>query len=339
MIRLGIVGISGFSGKVLLDILLRHAGVRVTYVAANSTTGRVDAIWPEFTGRTELVCEKFSVAEAQKNCDAVFLALPHTESMKVAGPLMAANKKVIDLSADYRLRRPSVYKTWYKTPHTDPRNLSRAVYGLPELFREKIRSARLLANPGCYPTAAILGLAPLVSMHAKNIQSIAIDAKSGVSGAGRKVSEGLMYCFVNGNFKAYRVLKHQHTPEIRQYLGQLAGFDMPVTFVPHLLPIDSGILETMYVQLRERLSEALLLKLYRQFYKTEPFVRIFDVEHQPEIRNVTGTNFCDIAPAVSDDGRTVVITSAIDNLVKGASGQAVQNLNLMFGMKETEGLL
>jgi N-acetyl-gamma-glutamyl-phosphate reductase len=337
MIRVGIVGISGFAGKTLLDILLKHSGVRVTYVAANTTTGKVDEIWPHFKGRTKLVCEKYNAAAALKKADLFFLALPHTGSMSVAGKLLAEGKLVIDLSADYRLRKQAVYKKWYKVDHKDPKNISKAIYGLPELYRAKIKKAKLIANPGCYPTAAVLGLAPMVSAY-KKIESITIDAKSGVSGAGRKVAEGLMHGFVNENFKAYRVLEHQHTPEIEQYLTALAGKATPVTFVPHLLPIDSGIYETIYVRTTEKMSQSKIQTLYSKFYKTEPFVRVLEGGQQPEIRNVVRTNFCDIAVKVGEDKRVLVITSAIDNLVKGASGQAVQNMNIMCGFDEMEGL-
>lgn len=339
MIRVGIVGISGFSGRVLLDILLRHKDVRVTYVAAHSTTGRVDHIWPVFKGRTDLVCEKFDLTTALDKADLFFLALPHTESMNIAGILLKSGKKIIDLSADYRIRSSAIYKKWYHADHKDSSNLSRAVYGLPEFYREKIRKASLLANPGCYPTAALLGLLPVISLFPERVEQVIIDAKSGVSGAGRKTAEGIMYCFVNENFKAYRVLDHQHTPEISQYLGYAAGKTIPVVFVPHLLPIDSGILETIYVRLSTRLTPAKVADIYSKFYKTEPFVRVLEDGQQPEIRNVVRTNFCDIAPKVSEDGKMLVVTSAIDNLVKGAAGQAVQNMNIMYGFVETEGLL
>lgn len=339
MVRVGIVGISGFSGKVLLDILLNHKDVRVTYVAAHSTTGRVDVIWPEFRNRTDLVCEKYSADEAIAQCDVIFLALPHTESMNVVGKLLAAGKRVIDLSADYRLKKLSVYKKWYHTDHKDPKNLGKAVYGLPEIYRSRVKNAKLLSNPGCYPTAALLGLAPLVSIHPGKIASIAIDAKSGVSGAGKKIAQAFMFPFVNENFKAYRVLNHQHTPEISQYLSRMAAKNMDVTFVPHLLPVDSGILETIYVTLDGKITEAALHALYRKFYKTETFVRVLDAGSQPELRNVVRTNFCDIGLAVSANRKMAVITSVIDNLVKGASGQAVQNMNIMCGFNETEGLL
>jgi N-acetyl-gamma-glutamyl-phosphate reductase len=299
----------------------------------------VDVIWPEFKNRTELVCEKYSSDAAIAQCDLIFLALPHTESMSVVGKLLAAGKKVIDLSADYRLKKIPVYKKWYHTDHKDPKNLSKAVYGLSEIYRAKVKHAKLLSNPGCYPTAALLGLAPLVSIYPQKILSVTIDAKSGVSGAGKKVAEGFMYPFVNENFKAYRVLNHQHTPEISQYLSRMAAKSMDVTFVPHLLPVDSGILETIYVSLNARISEVSLHALYKKFYKTETFVRVLEIGQQPELRNVVRTNFCDIGLAVSENKKMVVITSVIDNLVKGASGQAVQNMNIMYGFNETEGLL
>jgi len=339
MIRVGIVGISGFDVKVLLDILLNHPHVRISYVAAHTTTGRVDAIWPVFKNRTDLVCEKYDPAVAVEKADLFFLALPHTESMNVVGGLLAAGKKVIDLSADYRLKKASLYEKWYHTPHKDVKNLAKAVYGLPEIYRVKIAKSSFISNPGCYPTAAMLGMAPMASLYPGKIQDVVIDAKSGVSGAGRKVAEGFMFGFVNENFKAYRVLDHQHTPEIAQYLSYLAGKKMPLTFVPHLLPIDSGILETIYIRLNSKLSAAKVHATYRKFYKTEPFVRVLELGQQPELRNVVKTNFCDIGIAVSPDKKMIVVTSVIDNLVKGASGQAVENMNIMCGFGETEGLL
>lgn len=339
MIRVGIVGISGYSGKAVMDVLLRHPDVRITYAAAHNTTGPLDEIWPNLRNRTKLVCEKFDVQKAAQICDVIFLALPHTESMNCAGKLIKAGKRVIDLSADYRLSKASLYKTWYGQEHTDPKMLSKAVYGLPELFREKIKKAQLIANPGCYPTAAILGLTPLVAVGREEIDSVIVDAKSGVSGAGRKTIPGLMFAEVNENFKAYKVLEHQHTPEINQYLSKIASSPIDVTFVAHLLPNNHGILETIYVRLKSPMSSNEVYTLYRKFYKTEPFVRVLPLGAQPETKNVVGTNFCDIGLAVSADKQLIVITSAIDNLIKGAAGQAVQNMNIMCQFKETEGLL
>jgi len=337
-IRAGILGVSGYTGREVFSLLLKHPGVRITYVAANNTQGPMSAIYPEFLNRTTLVCQKFDIKKAVEKCDVVFLALPHTESMNVAPKLLKAGLRVIDLSADYRLKKAQVYEAWYDHKHTDPKNLGKAIYGMPELFRQKIKGSVFVANPGCYPTAAILGLAPLISTR-KDIQSIVVDAKSGVSGAGRKASLGLLFPEANENFKAYKVLSHQHSPEIEQYLSQLAGHATKIHFVAHLLPITRGILNTMYVQLKEGITLNQVHGLYKKFYKMEPFVRLHPAGSQPETKNVSNTNFCDIGLAVSPDKKMVVISSAIDNLVKGAAGQAVQNMNIMCGFNETEGLL
>ena len=338
VIRIGILGVSGYTGREVFALLLNHPHVRITYVAANNTQGAMSQIYPEFLDRTTLVCQKFNIKDTIAKCDVVFLALPHTESMKVAPKLLKAGLRVIDLSADYRLKSAKVYETWYAHKHADVKNLGKAIYGMPELFRQKIKGATFVANPGCYPTAAILGLAPLIAAR-KDIASIVVDAKSGVSGAGRKASVALLASEVNDNFKAYKVLSHQHAPEIEQYLSQLAGKATPIHFVAHLLPITRGILNTMYVQLADGITLNLVHGLYNKFYKMEPFVRLHPLGGQPEIKNVANTNFCDIGLAVSLDKKMVVVTSAIDNLVKGAAGQAVQNMNIMYGFNEVEGLL
>jgi len=337
-IRVGILGVSGYTGCEVFALLLNHPNVRITYVAANNTEGAMSVIYPEFLNRTTLVCQKLDIKEAIEKCEVVFLALPHTESMNVAPKLLRAGLKVIDLSADYRLKNSKVYEAWYGHKHTDTKNIAKAIYGMPELFRQKIKGADFIANPGCYPTSAILGLAPLVSTR-NDIGSIVVDAKSGVSGAGRKLSVGLLASEVNDNFKAYKVLSHQHSPEIDQYLSQLSGQKIHIHFVAHLLPITRGILNTMYVPLSEGITLNQLHSLYKKFYKMEPFVRVHPVGSQPEIKNVAHTNFCDIGLAVSSDKKMVVITSVIDNLVKGAAGQAVQNMNIMYGFNEIEGLL
>ncbi len=337
-VRVGIVGVSGYTGKEALSILLKHPSVRVTYVAANNTQGPIAEIYPEFLNRTSLVCQKFNVKDAVVACDCVFLALPHTESMHVAGALLKADVKVIDLSADYRLKSSKVYEQWYGHAHADVKNISKAVYGLPELYRTKIQKASFIANPGCYPTAAILGLAPLVATR-KDIQSLVIDAKSGISGAGRKASVGLLMAEANENFKAYKVLSHQHSPEINQTLTALSGKSVTAYFVAHLLPINRGILNTMYIHLKDGITALQAHTLYKKFYKTEPFVRVLPLGAQPEIKNVAYTNFCDIGLAFSADKKLVVVTSVIDNLVKGAAGQAVQNMNIMYGFNEVEGLI
>ncbi|MBI5150411.1 MAG: N-acetyl-gamma-glutamyl-phosphate reductase [Candidatus Omnitrophica bacterium] len=337
-VNVGIVGISGYSGGVALELLLNHPKARVSYVSANNTQGKVAEIWPKLAGRTPLVCEKFDIERAVALCDVFFLAVPHTVSMEITPKILAAGKRVIDLSGDYRLKKISAYAQWYGAEHKDEKNLAKAVYGLPELYRADIRKARLIANPGCYPTAALLALAPLSTTHAKAIESIAVDAKSGVTGAGRKAKLQFAFGEVNENFRAYKALYHQHVPEMELYLAKLAGKALTIDFVPHLLPVNRGILETIYVRLKEKLTLAEVHKIYERFYKKEPFVRVLAPEAQPELRGVVGTNMCDIGLVVSKDGRLVVITSAIDNLMKGASGQAVQNMNIMCGFKEEEGL-
>jgi N-acetyl-gamma-glutamyl-phosphate reductase len=339
MVRIGIVGISGYSGSKTLEILLKHPQVRVMYVSANNTSGKVSEICPRLNGLTNLECHKFNNDKAAELCDLVFLAVPHTVSMEITPGLLKAGKKVIDFSGDYRLDSSAAYKKWYGAEHKDSSNLAKAVYGLPELFREDVKKANLVSNPGCYPTAAILGLAPLTMTHGQHVAAIIIDAKSGVSGAGKKVTAGFIYTEVNENFKAYKVLNHQHTPEINRFLGKASDQNISVTFVPHLLPVNHGILETIYVTLNEPTTTEKAHSLYKKFYKTEPFVRVLDIGQQPELKNVVGTNFCDIGLAVSEDGKLLVITSVIDNLIKGAAGQAVQNMNVMCKFEETQGLL
>lgn len=338
VIRTGIVGISGYSGGITFELLLNHPQVRITYTSANNTRGAVSDIWPQLKGKTSLTCNKYDEKKAIKLCDLVFLAVPHTVAMTIAPNLLKAKIRVIDLSGDYRLETASAYKKWYGADHKDDQNLSKAVYGLPELYREKIKKADLVSNPGCYPTAAILALAPLITIQTEKIESIIIDAKSGVSGAGKKATEALMFARVNENFKAYKVLHHQHTPEIDQYLSFLAEKSVQVTFVPHLLPVNRGILETIYVRLKEKLSPGEIHSMYTKFYKTEEFVRTLPPDTQPELKNVVGTNYCDIGLALSEGGDMLVITSAIDNLLKGAAGGAVQNMNIMYGFKENVGL-
>lgn len=339
IIKVGILGVSGYSGLQCCELLLKHPNVRVVYTSAHNTQGKLSEIWPRLNGQTNLVCEKFDLKKATELCDLFFLAVPHTASMEITPQLLKAKKKVIDLSADYRLKSNQDYIDFYEKSHSDPANLKNAVYGLAEINREDIKKANLVANPGCYPTAALLGLAPLISTQNKTLASIIIDAKSGVSGAGRKVVQNLMFSEVSENFKAYKVLTHQHTPEINLYLSKLAGSEIMVTFVPHLLPVYKGILETIYVQLNEKISEAKIFDLYKKFYKTERFVRVREPGQQPELKDVVDTNYCDIGLTVSQDQKLLVITSVIDNLIKGAAGQAVQNMNIMYQFEESAGLL
>lgn len=342
MLRIGIIGARGYAGEELITILLKHPQVKLTYV-----TARVDKplsiaeIFPQFKNRLDLPCDNFDLGQAVKLCDLVFLCLPHTASMEIAPLLLKADKLVIDLSADYRLNDYKVYEACYKVKHKDKENLKRAVYGLPEIYKPQIKKTRFIANPGCYPTAAILSLAPLLKSKFCKIERIIIDAKSGYSGAGRKPDNDPFWQEVKDNVKPYKVDIHQHAPEINQELSKLAKKKVGVTFVPHLLPIERGILETIYVQItdcRLQIADKMIINLYNKFYKDEPLVRIKNEGEFPQLRNVQHTNFCDIGIKVSKDKKTLIIIAAIDNLLKGASGQAVQNMNLMCGFKESEGL-
>lgn len=340
MINAGIVGITGYAGEELIRILLGHPQVRITNLSARFDKPlALGQVYPEFAGRTGLECGKIDVKKICAVCDVVFLALPHTVSMSIVPKLLKAGKKVIDLSADYRLKDASAYEKFYKVTHKDKGTLKSAVYGLPELWRAKIKGAQLLANPGCYPTAAILGLAPAVALNIIDPSSIIIDAKSGVTGAGRKAVEAMLFSEVNEDFKAYKINVHQHSPEMNQELSALAGKKVNVTFVPHLLPLNRGILETIYVKKAKNalLKAKNLQEMYKKFYQREPFVRIKKEGEFPRIKDVAGTNFCDIG--IADFKEEVIIISAIDNLLKGASGQAVQNMNIMYKLPETMGLL
>ena len=339
MVKVGIVGVSGYSGAETLKILLQHKDVRVTYVSANNTHGKIDDILPALAGQSKLVCQKFDFVQAAGKVDVIFLAVPHTLSMSLTPKFIKAGITVIDLSGDYRLDAASVYKKWYKQAHTSRGLLKKAVYGLPELYREDIKKAKLIANPGCYPTAALLGLLPLAATHANLMESVIIDAKSGVSGAGKKAKVPFLYTEVNENFKAYKVLQHQHAPEIDLYLSKVSSKKVAFNFVPHLLPVNRGILETIYVPLKEPVKLSAVQRLYEKFYKTEPFVRIAKGGRQVELQDVAHTNYCDISLALGADQKFLVITSVIDNLLKGAAGQAVQNMNIRCGFKETAGLL
>jgi N-acetyl-gamma-glutamyl-phosphate reductase len=339
MVNVGIVGATGYAGEELIVCLLRHPDVKITSLSAKIDKALpISEIFPKLKGKISLICSEPNQKEIIAKCDLVYLALPHTVSMDIAPKLLAQGKKVIDLSADYRLKDIKIYELFYKTKQIDKVNLDRAVYGLPELYREKIRKAHLVANPGCYPTAAILALAPLASLDLADLSSIIIDAKSGVTGAGRKIDAGFQFSEVNEDFKAYKVGLHQHAPEIDQELSKLAKDKVKVTFVPHLLPLSRGILETIYVKKAPdyKLQAPSLISLYKKFYKKEPFIRIKDEGIFPRIKDVVGTNFCDIG--IKDCGSNIIIIAAIDNLLKGASGQAIQNMNIMYGFPENMGL-
>jgi N-acetyl-gamma-glutamyl-phosphate reductase len=339
-IKVGIAGATGYTGQELIEILLRHPQVRITGLYSTTEVPKpIGSVFPRFASRLALSLKKLNLKELAGSCDVAFLALPHTAAMDVVPFLLRANKIVIDLSADYRIADLEVYKAAYAVAHKDKSNVKHAVYGLPEVYRQKIKTAQLIANPGCYPTAAILGLAPLAATGAIEPSSVIIDAKSGTTGAGKKAVLESLFSEVDEDFKAYKVNAHQHMPEIEQELSKLAGRKVPITFVPHLLPLKRGILETIYAGLNKKakISPKEMISIYAKFYKNEPFVRIRPYGEFPSIKDVAGTNFCDIG--VKLNGNSLIIISAIDNLLKGASGQAVQNMNIRYDLPETSGLL
>ena len=336
MIEVGIVGGTGYTGAELLRLLSGHPDARVRLLTSRQEAGhRADALFPQLRGRVgDLVfTEPDPVALAQ--CQAVFFATPHGTAMQMAPKLLERGVKVLDLSADFRLKSPATFRQWYQLEHASPKLLGEAVYGLPELNRDTLRGARLVACPGCYPTAVELGFLPLIESKLAVPGSLIADCKSGVSGAGRELRPASMFSEAAESLKAYAVGGHRHLPEIEQALGQAAGEEVSVTFVPHLVPMNRGIHATLYADL-ERDTD--LQALYQVRYSGEPFVDVLPPAAHPETRSVRGANTCRIAVHRPRGGRRVVILAVIDNLVKGAAGQAVQCFNLMFGLDESAGL-
>jgi N-acetyl-gamma-glutamyl-phosphate reductase len=335
-LKAAVVGATGFAGSELVRLLARHPQVVISAITSESRAGELFSdVHPQFKGIADIeliTADQLSAVDS----DVLFLALPHGVSMKYVEQFKDMGAKIVDLSGDFRLSTPALYEEWYGMPHTYPKAIETAVYGLPELHAEKIKTADLVANPGCYPTSAILGLAPLMEHHSIEPDHIIVDAKSGVTGAGVKAKPGTHFSAVNDNFKAYGLKRHRHTIEIQSLLGGLSGTDPTILFTPHLLPVDRGILSTIYARVKSDLSEDKLTDLYHSFYQNAPFVRIRS--SAPSIKEVRGTNFCDIFPTYDERTQTVLIISVIDNLVKGAAGQAIQNMNLMFGLDERTGL-
>ena len=335
-VRVGIMGATGYAALELLKILLRHPTAQVTTLTSRQE-GRphLSEVHPVLTGRLDLHLENLAAVDLATDCDCVFSCLPHAASARTVKPLVDAGLRVVDLSADYRLDDLSVYEQWYDPEHPDPERVGKTVYGLPEWFRESIPSAPLVANPGCYPTSAILGLAPLLKAGHIDPVGIIVDSKSGVSGAGRNPSPVTHFVECHESVTAYNVGKHRHTPEIDQVLSGLVEGSVKVVFTPHLIPMERGILTTAYGRATSDLDSAGLLAELKTCYQDEPFVRV--VEHPPATRFVKGTNYCDVTVhRVADH---VVVISCLDNLVKGAAGAAVQNMNLMFDVPETSGLI
>ncbi|MDI6725800.1 MAG: N-acetyl-gamma-glutamyl-phosphate reductase [Smithellaceae bacterium] len=338
MFRIAIYGASGYTGQELLRLLLQHPSAEVVAITSRKlASSPISEVYPHLYGATDLTFSDLSPREVAGIADIVFLALPHQASMEFVPTLLAAGRKVIDLSADFRLKSEEVYATWYG-PHSYPDLLAKSVYGIPELYRREIAEARLVANPGCYPTSVILGLAPVISAGWLDPSSIIVDAKSGTSGAGREAQQGSLFCEVNEGFKAYKIGQHRHTPEIEQELGRLAKAEVQLTFTPHLLPVNRGILSSIYATLNRDVSSAEVRDLYREYFQGEEFVRICREGLFPNISSVCGTNACEIGVHVDRRMNRLTVISAIDNLLKGAAGQAVQNMNILCGLPEATGL-
>lgn len=339
MTRIAIVGASGYTGVELARILCNHPHVQLTAVTSRQYAGMPLAeVFPNLRSKVSLICENLSTQEICDRADLIFTAVPHKTAMDLVPQLLGAGKKVIDLSADFRLRDVAVYEKWYQA-HSSAEYLHEAVYGLPEIYREAIGGARLVANPGCYPTSIILGLAPLLQADAIDVHTIIADSKSGTSGAGRGAAVGTLFCEVTDGFKPYKVGgTHRHIPEIEQELSVLAGEDLRISFTPHLLPISRGILSTVYASLRSGFDADGIQSLYENHYKNEQFVRVLPPGSLPATQYVRGSNFCDIGCTVDSRTGRIIVTSAIDNIVKGAAGQAVQNMNIVCGFPEAAGL-
>lgn len=333
-IRVGILGATGYTAFELLRLLLRHPEVQITTLTTRSEDRpHVVDVHPHLAGQLDLRLENLEQSAILEQTDFIFSCLPHAASAGSVAPLIDAGKKVVDFSADYRLNDATTYTKWYGNEHPDPQRVGQTVYGLPELFRESIREQQLIANPGCYTSTAILALAPLLAKKIVEPSDIIIDAKSGVSGAGRSPKLNMLYCEANESISAYGVGKHRHTPEIEQVLSTVADNDVRVIFTPHLTPMDRGILATIYARPTTSISQDAVLNTLRSAYEGEPFVQV--VEHLPATKHVAGTNQFHVTARMVND--RVVVIAALDNLLKGASGVALQNFNLMCDFEETLG--
>jgi N-acetyl-gamma-glutamyl-phosphate reductase len=338
MIRAAIVGATGYAGAELVRILAGHPDVELTVITSRKYAGQAfDTIYPSLTRFVHLTCADNDPAVICRDADVVFLALPHKVSMSMAPSLVAAGKRVVDLSADFRFSDRSAYEAHYQ-PHSCPELLQQAVYGLCEIYADAIAGADLIGNPGCYPTSVLLPLLPLVTGGLIDPAAIIADCKSGVSGAGRDATQATHFCHVNESFKAYKVGGHRHTPEIEEKLSAAAGSPLRITFVPHLVPMTRGMQSTLYATLTGAADGKVVRQCLEEAYASKPFVRLLGDGRVPDSLHVKGTNFCDIGWTVDPGSGRLILLSAIDNLVKGAAGQAVQNMNLMFSLDETAGL-
>ncbi len=341
IIKAGLVGVTGYTGMELARLMTHHSSMELVRATSRSEAGKSLADIYPFLHRLplgDLVITQPDPVDLANECDVVFLAVPHKTAMEIASALLDEGVKVVDLSADFRINDKATYEEWYEVEHTRSELLTEAVYGLPELYLDEIMGARLIANPGCYPTSSILGLAPALGAGIIETDNIVIDAKSGTSGAGRGAKVGTLFCEVADSFKAYSLPRHRHTPEIEQEISKIAGTDMTVSFNTHLLPIDRGILSTIYTKLTADTSLEEVHAMYTDFYADKPFVRVLPQGQLPETRFVRGTVFCDINVVVDPRTGRLVILSAIDNLCRGASGQALMNANLICGLDVDEGI-
>ncbi|MFH1077400.1 MAG: N-acetyl-gamma-glutamyl-phosphate reductase [Pseudomonadota bacterium] len=337
-INVAIVGATGYAGAELIRILTGHNHVDVTLLTSSQHAGKkISEVYPAFSKVSDLTCRVFDPDDVAKTAELVFTALPHKISMGVVPKLLDKGLKVIDLSADFRFKDVAVYEKWYQ-PHDAASLLLDAVYGLPEINKDLIQKSLLVGNPGCYPTSIILPLVPFIKEQIIDLDTIIADSKSGVSGAGRSPSLAVHFCEVHEGIRAYKVAAHRHTPEIEEVLSALAGRPITITFTPHLVPMSRGMLSTIYARLLNNLSIDRAHEILLSCYSNKPFVRILPLGLVPDTRHVRTTNYCDIGVQVDQRTNRLIIISAIDNLVKGASGQAVQNMNLMAGLPETEGL-
>jgi N-acetyl-gamma-glutamyl-phosphate reductase len=339
--RVGLVGVTGYTGMELTRILLGHPDLRLTQVTSRKEAGQpLKKIYPFLQGTDlgELGITAPDSSFLAENCDLVFLAVPHGTAMEMASDLRDKGARVVDLSADFRLRDREVYESWYGVAHTRPSLLPEAVYGLPELYAGRIAQASLVANPGCYPTSAILALYPALQAGLISADDLVIDSKSGTTGAGRKATVGTLFCEVSDTFRAYNLTRHRHTPEIEQELGLAAGHDIRLSFNTHLLPITRGLLPTCYAKLSTGVGLEEIRASYERFYAGRKWIRLLPAGTLPETRWVRGTNFCDIGLVTDPRTDRLIVVSAIDNLCRGASGQAVANANLMLGLEEDAGL-
>lgn len=341
MLKVGVVGASGYSGLELIRLLTNHPKAELKIITSTSQQGKsISDLYPNLLSFCDLEFTSFDPEKMKKEVDVVFLSLPHGVSMEIAPLLLDDDLKVIDLSGDFRLKDPSLYEKWYEISYklSALGELKKAVYGLPEIKREEIKKSNFVSNPGCYPTSVLLGVIPLLKKKIISPQGIVVDSKSGVTGAGRTLKEEILFSECAENIKAYGIGEHKHTPEIEEGMSEIYGDKIKISFTPHLIPMKRGILSTIYCDLKDKHSTKDILDLYQKFYRDEEFIKILPLRKFPETKNVVGSNCCHIGIRADERTNKVIVISVIDNLIKGAAGQAIQNMNIMCGLKENTGL-